>query len=50
VTPEQHAEIMALLAALVKQGKSLRREVADLTRQCDTLEVLIHGLNQRFDE
>jgi len=50
MTGAQHSEIMALLAALAKQGQALRREVQDLTGLCGTLEVLIHGLNQRFDE
>ena len=57
MTAEQHAETVALLATLVKQGKTLRDElaelsddVADLTGLCGTLEVLIHGVNMRFDE
>ena len=57
MTAAQHAETMALLAGLVKQGKALHknitklsREVADLTGLCGTLEVLIHGVTQRIDE
>jgi len=57
MTDAQHAETMALLSALVKQGEALADElaglsddVADLTGLCGTLEVLIHGLNMRFDE
>ena len=57
MTAEQHAETVALLSALVKQGEALREElaelsddVADLMGLYGTLEVLIHGVNMRFDE
>lgn len=46
----EQTETMTLLAALVKQGEALRREVARLAGQCDTIEALIHGINPRFDE
>lgn len=54
---QRHAETVALLSALAKQGESLREELeelsddlADLTGLCGTLEVLIHGVSARFDE
>lgn len=50
MTDTQHAEAMALLAELVKQGNALRKDIAELTGLCGTLEVLIHSLNMRFDE
>ena len=57
MTDAQHAETVALLSALVKQGQAMRDElaelsddVADLTGLCGTLEALIHGVNMRFDE
>jgi hypothetical protein len=50
MTNAQHAETVALLAGLVKQGDALRKDIAELTGLCGTLEALIHGVNMRFDE
>ena len=57
MTDEQHAEIMAMLAGLAKQGQTLRkdlsklsREVGDLTGLCGDLEAMLHQINMRFDE
>jgi|GEM_PF-3604724 len=57
MTAEQHAKTVALLTGLMKQSATLRDElaklsndVANLTGLCGTLEVLIHGVNMRFDE
>lgn len=57
MTAEQHAEIMAMLSGLAKQGKALRKELAaladdvqDLTGLCGDLEGMLHAVNMRFDE
>jgi hypothetical protein len=57
MTDTQHTELMAMLAGLMRQGETLRDEVAelscdldDITGICVTLEALIHGVNMRFDE
>ena len=57
MTDTQHTELMEMLAGLMRQGETLRDEVAelscdldDITGICVTLEALIHGVNMRFDE
>ncbi|MEO7953684.1 MAG: hypothetical protein ABIR35_06255 [Polaromonas sp.] len=57
MTAEQHAEIMATLKALAKQGQAVRKELAalsddvqDLTGLCGDLEGMLHAVNMRFDE
>ncbi len=57
MTAEQHAEIMAMLSGLAKQGKALRKELAalsddvqDIAGVCGDLEGMLHAVNMRFDE
>jgi hypothetical protein len=50
MTDAQHAEIMATLRALARQGQAVREELAKLSADVGNLEALIHAVNMRFDE
>ena len=57
MTAEQHAEIMATLKALAKQGQAVRKELAalsddvqDIAGVCGDLEAMVSAVNMRFDE